>query len=84
MDLSQDEKSELYAMVTEAAGRMQNWADKGVELSDEMKQYYANLVGLQYSLEELGFNRRSNLTSTKDWVENFARQTANNTLEKLS
>ena len=78
MDLTQDEKAELYAAVAEAAGRLQSWADKGIELSDDMKNYYSNLVGLQYSLGQLGFNKMSNLTTTKNYVENFARQTANN------
>ena len=78
MDLSQDEKAEVYAAVSEAIGRLQSWADKGIALSDDMKQYYVNLVGLQSSLDDLGFSHMSDLTNAKNWVENFVRQRANN------
>ena len=78
MDLSQDEKAEVYAAVSEAVGRLQSWADKGIALSDDMKQYYVNLVGLQSSLDDLGFSHMSDLTNAKNWVENFVRQRANN------
>ena len=77
MDLTQDEKAEIYAMVVEANSRLQSWADKGIELSDEMRQYYANMSGLQYSLEALGFNKMAEDTTTKNYIENFARQTFN-------
>lgn len=78
MDLSQDEKAEVYAAVSEAIGRLQSWADKGIALSDDMKQYYVNLVGFQSSLDDLGFSHMSDLTNAKNWVENFVRQRANN------
>lgn len=78
MDLSQDEKAEVYTAVSEAIGRLQSWADKGIALSDDMKQYYVNLVGLRSSLDDLGFSHMSDLTNVKNWVENFVRQRANN------
>lgn len=77
MDLSQDEKAELYAAVSYAAGRLQNMADKGIRLSDDLATYYSGLVGLQSSLDQLGFSHMSDLTNARNWTENFIRQTIN-------
>lgn len=77
MDLSQDEKAELYAAVSYAAGRLQNMADKGIRLSDDLATYYSGLVGLQSSLDQLGFSHMSDLTNARNSVENFIRQTIN-------
>lgn len=77
MDLSQDEKAELYAAVSYAAGRLQNMADKGIRLSDDLATYYSGLTGLQTSLDQLGFSHMSDLTNARNSVENFVRQTLN-------
>lgn len=77
MDLSQDEKAELYAAVSYAADRLQNMADKGIRLSDDLATYYSGLVGLQSSLDQLGFSHMSDLTNARNWTENFIRQTVN-------
>lgn len=77
MDLSQDEKAELYAAVSYAADRLQNMADKGVRLSDDLATYYSGLIGLQSSLDQLGFSHMSDLTNARNSVENFVRQTIN-------
>lgn len=77
MDLSQDEKAELYAAVSYAAGRLQNMADKGIRLSDDLATYYSGLAGLQSSLDQLGFSHMSDLTNARNSVENFVRQTIN-------
>lgn len=77
MDLSQDEKAELYAAVSYATDRLQNMADKGIRLSDDLATYYSGLVGLQSSLDQLGFSHMSDLTNARNWTENFIRQTIN-------
>lgn len=77
MDLSQDEKAELYAAVSYAADRLQNMADKGIRLSDDLTAYYSGLIGLQSSLDQLGFSHMSDLTNARNSVENFVRQTIN-------
>lgn len=77
MDLSQDEKAELYAAVSYAAGQLQHMADKGIRLSDDLTAYYSGLVGLQSSLDQLGFSHMSDLTNARNSVENFVRQTIN-------